>query len=54
MSTIDEFIRLAENRLANLGPMLAEAQRVGDIAAIARIESALVDVEQTLTQLRGL
>lgn len=54
MSTIDEFIRLGEARLAHLNQVLIEAQRIGDIPAITRIESTIVDVEQTLAQLRSI
>lgn len=54
MSTIAEFIRLAEARLTHLGHSLTEAQRIGDVPTITRIEADIADVQQTLTQLRSI
>ncbi len=53
MSILDEFIRLAEARRASLTRALGEAQIIGDVDAVAMIESNLADVEQTLTLLRS-
>lgn len=54
MSTILEFIGLAEARLRHLGQQHADATRIGDVPLLAAIELEIIELEQTLAQLRTI
>lgn len=52
--TLNDLIRLAENRLRALNNRLCILEAEGDIDAIAKLNLELDNTEATLNQLKGL
>jgi len=49
--TIDELIALARARLAHLNNRMATATSIGDASAMAALESAIAETEDTIARL---
>jgi hypothetical protein len=52
--TISQLIQLAENRISYLLSLLAEANRVGDVEQVTRLQNDLDQTNATLSALRTL
>jgi hypothetical protein len=52
--TISQLIHLAENRIVHLTGMLAEANRIGDVDQVSRLQNDLDQTNATLSALRTL
>jgi archaellum component FlaC len=50
---IQELIQYAENKLARLNSSLNDQKILGNISEIERIETEILDTEQTLLKLRS-
>jgi hypothetical protein len=52
--TIEQLIRLAENRVSHLILLKSEAERTGDVDRMASIQDEIDTTESTLSRLRTL
>jgi len=52
--TISQLIQIAENRISYLSSLLAEANRVGDVDSVNRLQNDIDQTNATLSALRTL
>ena len=52
--TVDKLIQLAERRLARLEQERINADLIGDVDAMARLDTEITETQTTLNQLRTL
>jgi hypothetical protein len=51
---IDDLIKMAATRLAYLGTIRYDAERLGDAARVADVDKELADTQATLTTLQAI
>jgi hypothetical protein len=52
--TVNQLIQMAQRRIAHLGEQRVNAERVGDVDAVTRIDTDLAETQATLAQLNTL
>jgi hypothetical protein len=52
--TVDQLIVMAQRRIAHLNEARIASERIGDVDAVARIDSDIAETQATLTKLQTL